>query len=220
MNHSAYLTSAHRFVFFWLLERADNADCAIPVQMAPSVKAIAAGTQLSERTVFEALKHLERHGWLARQSGGGRGRRNRYRLVPGTPDPTCSCEKVQPARPLAPRKGASAAPFSAKKGATSALQTVQPRFTRPPEILAQTALATKGHEGGRNRDATANTCEPRSVTEPANMCGGRVQAGSDDTPGEKCQVGGCTRPVRCGLHTCALPEHMAREIGYQTRSSS
>lgn len=64
-----------RLVLISIASHADSSWCCFP-----SVPMIAAETRLSERQVYRSIKDLELLGELERSSGGGRGRRNTYRV--------------------------------------------------------------------------------------------------------------------------------------------
>lgn len=96
----AYLTAAEKVVFLSLLEGADNGNCSVPPFTTPTMKDLADWTSLHRATVYRAVEHLERHGWLSHEAGGGRGRRSKYCLVPRVPDTACGCERVARRDPL------------------------------------------------------------------------------------------------------------------------
>jgi hypothetical protein len=93
-----------------LLDRAENADCDIPVKFSPSLTRIKTETGLSHASVVDGLAHLELHGWLSREqrqpgqalgtrgAGYGRGRVH-YRLIPDAITP-CSCQRDRSTRRL------------------------------------------------------------------------------------------------------------------------
>lgn len=93
VKRCGYLSPAERLVFLALLGVADNADCAVPEWMTPTVTALIEWTSLGRRTVLYAIAHLERHGWIERKSSRGRGHKNEYALVARAPDDDCNCPK-------------------------------------------------------------------------------------------------------------------------------
>jgi hypothetical protein len=93
---------SERLVFFVLLERANNDDCAVPDFMTPSLVQLADDTGLSKKTVRAGLNHLESHGWVHRaRSAGGRGHKTGYRLDHGC---ECDCPKQEPQSPFSSEK--------------------------------------------------------------------------------------------------------------------
>lgn len=144
----SYLHLSDRAVYLWLLLHADNADSAVPERYAPTLAEVGLALALSRRAVYGAVRHLELHSWLVRDSARGRGRRNSYRLVPAIPDTECHCEKVQPRAPIGQvERVHRSAPTSAGKGATSDTEKVQWRITDPPESLAEKHSGAEGIEG-------------------------------------------------------------------------
>lgn len=65
-----------RLVLLSLASHADSSWCCFP-----SIPALARESRMSERQVYRCLTNLERLGELERASGGGRGRRNTYRIA-------------------------------------------------------------------------------------------------------------------------------------------
>jgi hypothetical protein len=107
---------SERIVFLILLERSDNADCTIPAFMTPSLAQLADATGYSMSATKEAIVHLERHGWLTRTRGGGRGHKSGYQLTDGH-----ECQAGSPAACLRPPKQADgSAPFPEKQADGSA----------------------------------------------------------------------------------------------------
>lgn len=65
-----------RLVLLSIASHADSSWCCFP-----SIPAIALESRMSERQVYRCLANLEKLGELERSSGGGRGRRNTYRIA-------------------------------------------------------------------------------------------------------------------------------------------
>jgi hypothetical protein len=103
---------SERIIFLTLLERSDNADCAVPRYMSPSLAGLADMTGYTISATKEAITHLEKHGWLIRgRSPGGRGHKSAYQLDAGQP-----CTAPTPAACIRPPKQADgSAPFAQKQ---------------------------------------------------------------------------------------------------------
>jgi helix-turn-helix protein len=132
------LSMAETLTMMMLLRRAHNDTLAVPDWRTPSQPQLAAEVRVSVSTIRRRLAHLERHGWVKRVPGRGRGHKSAYALLPGgvAPGP-CDC-----------RKGVTQVkPFSAVKGVTQVnLEKVSNGYTKPqvaPDI------APRAHQGGR-----------------------------------------------------------------------
>lgn len=93
VKRCTYLTTTDKAVFWALLHVADNDTCALPERFSPTMAELARWTSLGLSSVKRSVNHLVKHKWLARELGGGRGRKCRYQLAPGSPDLECRCEK-------------------------------------------------------------------------------------------------------------------------------
>ena len=103
-------------MYLILLERSDNSTCSVPGFMTFSLPQIADAAGYTLSATKEALAHLERHGWLIRTRGGGRGHKSSYKLAAGRP-----CDAASPADCLRPRKQSDpSAPLSQKQADPSA----------------------------------------------------------------------------------------------------
>jgi hypothetical protein len=109
-EHGKWMRLSERAVFLALLERSDNADCAIPAHMTPSLVQLAEACCCSVSAVKLALDHLDRHGWLIRKrTRGGRGHKTTYQLDHGWPCPL-TCEKRATQKPVSGDKQATQKP--------------------------------------------------------------------------------------------------------------
>jgi len=132
------LSMAETLTMMMLLRRAHNDTLAVPDWRTPSQPQLAAEVRVSVSTIRRRLAHLERHGWVKRVPGRGRGHKSTYALLPGGVAPgSCDC-----------RKGVTQVkPFSAVKGVTQVnLEKVSNGYTKPqvaPDI------APRAHQGGR-----------------------------------------------------------------------
>jgi hypothetical protein len=99
-EHGHWMQMSERVVFYALLERADNNDCAIPGFMTPSLVQLAGDCSCSKASVATALRHLEHHSWIGRGRGkGGRGHKTAYQLHAGFPcAPGCDYWRPSPAQ--------------------------------------------------------------------------------------------------------------------------
>jgi len=73
---AAWRTSGDLEVYGAIAGHADGSGIAWP-----SIAQLVAESGCSESSVYRSLRRLEAHGALLRESGGGRGRANRYQLV-------------------------------------------------------------------------------------------------------------------------------------------
>jgi hypothetical protein len=84
-EYGGWMRLAEKAVFYALLERSNNDDCAIPYRYTPSLAQLAEAVGGSKSTVVLALDHLEWHRWIHRKrvSNPGRGHKTTYQLIPG-----------------------------------------------------------------------------------------------------------------------------------------
>lgn len=91
---AAGLTVAEKLMMMMLLRRAHNDTCEVPDWRTPPVPQLGAEVRLDVRRTYRVLAHLERHGWIKRVAGNGRGHKSTYILLPdGVPQP-CDCTKL------------------------------------------------------------------------------------------------------------------------------
>lgn len=153
VKRCTYLTAAEKAVFQSLLEGADNANCSVPHFATPSMTELATWTSLHRATVYRSVEHLELHGWLSHEAGGGRGRRSKYSLVPRVPDTVCGCERVAQRDPLKSGKGRT----ERHKGSQEATQRVA---LLTPSSQVETAFVRR--EAGTGEGVVACDYHPTS----------------------------------------------------------
>jgi hypothetical protein len=165
-EHGKWMRLSERAVFHALLERSNNADCAIPAHMTPSLVQLAEACCCSKSTVALALDHLEAHGWVTRKRSGkgsigkpGRGYKTTYQLDHGWLCPS-GCKRHRPekgsdSRTLSGEKGSDS---RTAKGSDSALKNSR------SEPVSDEGIAAGRERGGKREESrsgtTPETCWP------------------------------------------------------------
>ena len=103
----ADLPQAETLAMLWLLSRADNDTCALPVQFTPKHAELATWLRCTPRHLRRVLAHLELHGWIKRVPG----------QEPAARAPMPCCPAWSRAAATADRKkGTRVSPFYRRKG--------------------------------------------------------------------------------------------------------
>ena len=148
-----WMRPSERIVFLTLLERSDNGDCSIPAFVTPSIAQLADATGYTASAATEALRHLEKHGWVIRQrSPGGRGHKSAYQLGAGN-----TCEADSPAACLRPPKQSDGSDGLAQKQSDGSYKKLsdEPTHNRRPN-----AVSGVGHRRGEVKEGpTAKQAE-------------------------------------------------------------
>lgn len=148
-----YLTANDKLVFKELLEGAEFDTLHLSERFTPTRPELARWTSLSESSVKRSVNHLVSHGWLTCETGRGNGRKSRYRLLPGTPDADCTCQKVSPRTLSAVPKGSTVTTFPDGKGSTETPLRVHTEPSKGsqdianPKVEPDFALREAGKEG-------------------------------------------------------------------------
>src|SRR5262245_26118743 len=86
------LPMAETLTMMMLLRRAHNDTLTVPDWRTPSLPQLGAEVRVSLSTIRRLLTHLERHSWVKRSAGRGRGHKSTYALLPnGVAPGPCDC---------------------------------------------------------------------------------------------------------------------------------
>jgi hypothetical protein len=127
-----------------LLRRAHNDTLTIPDWRTPALPQLAAAARVSTSTARRRLAHLEKHGWVKRGAGRGRGHKSTYALLPeGVTPSRCDCLKgVTQMEPFQAGKGVKTAPEKVSNG------PAKPQVT--PDIAPRDVQGEGINKGGRS----------------------------------------------------------------------
>jgi DNA-binding MarR family transcriptional regulator len=131
------LDQAEALLMMMLLRRAHNDTLAVPDWRTPALPQLAVAARVSESTARRRLAHLEKHGWVKRSPGDGRGRKSTYALLPeGATPGKCDC----------PKGVTQMEPFQAVKGVKTAPERVSNALAEPQ---ASPGIAPRDVQGER-----------------------------------------------------------------------
>ena len=143
------LPMAETLTMMMLLRRAHNDTLTVPDWRTPSLPQLAAAVRVDVRRVRRLLAHLERHGWVKRSAGHGRGHKSTYALLPGgvAGDP-CSCRKRGTGEPPIDRqkRGSGNPLLRTEKGVWEA-QEKGVKLAASSQVSP--GIAPRAHQGGR-----------------------------------------------------------------------
>jgi hypothetical protein len=147
------LPMAETLTMMMLLRRAHNDTLAVPDWRTPALPQLAGEVRVDVRRVRRLLAHLERHGWVKRLAGRGRGRKSTYVLLPAPG--SCDChEKRVSQPPITDRKGGLETPFC---GQGKGVWEAQEKGAKPAaSSQVSPGIAPRAHQGeGVDKEALA-----------------------------------------------------------------
>lgn len=209
-----------RFVFYALLEHADNKTCEIPDRWQPRSLGDEYWWGISRRTVQRAIPHLWKHGWVSYAPWGDRPRtdpqkqprteqrrghpRNHYRLHEGRP---CDC----PNRRTTDRSSDADAIATEKQTDGKLLRvdtTTGEVIERQPDAVT---VPNRAPEVQLNSAPELHTIERPKVRVPAGQTPVSLRA----SVGGESEDSGAGRTRRCSV--CGIPMHpILPANGYRT----